>query len=278
MRLVFVARGQSLRLGSAVTRGRDFADEVIVIGLGEDEEVRSLVEVAGGTYLVHEQESHAPLLARTLLDAVGECEQTVAIGLDEHWKLRNLPRQMALTRAGYDIYIAFKHRSDSQKSDDVPLSDSEPITEGSYTYSQADISVMCMTGEGLQSLAESDVDTSPAGLPEELDVRIIELEATPAGRHRESLTSASRFAQFFYWMLESRHPLLLFGIPGLTFFLLGFKMARAVIDIGGPHDTVSLGVALAAFAVTLVGVLSLVASLLLYGIGKQIDKIQVEQS
>ncbi len=80
MRLVFVARGQSLRLGSAVTRGMDFADEVIVIGLEEDEEARSLVEAAGGTYIVHDQDSHAPLLARTLLDTVGECEQTVAMG------------------------------------------------------------------------------------------------------------------------------------------------------------------------------------------------------
>ena len=69
----------------------------------------------------------------------------------------------------------------------------------------------------------------------------------------------------------------MFGIPGITFFVLGFKMAKSVMDIGGPHATVSLGVALAAFAVTQVGVLSLVASLLLYGIGKQIDKIQVEQ-
>ena len=276
MRLVFVARGQSLRLGSAVTRGMDFADEVIVIGLGEDAEARSLVEEAGGTYIVHDQESHAPLLARTLLDTVGEGDQTVAIGLDEHWKLRNLPHHVALTRAGHDIYIAFKHRSDSEKAD-VPLTEGEPVTEGSYTYSQADISVMCMTGEGLRVLADCDVNTSPAELPEEMDVRIIELDATPLGRQRESLTSASRFAQFFYWMLESKHPLLLFGIPGITFFVLGFKMAKAVMDIGGPHDTVSLGVALAAFAVTLVGVLSLVASLLLYGIGKQIDKIQVEQ-
>ena len=55
-------------------------------------------------------------------------------------------------------------------------------------------------------------------------------------------------------------------------------MATALIDIGGPHDTVSIGVALAAFAVTFIGVLSLVSGLVLYILGKQIDKVQLEYS
>ena len=54
MRLVFVAREQSLRLGSAVSRGTDFVDEVVVISLGEDETQREMVEKAGGTYVVHD--------------------------------------------------------------------------------------------------------------------------------------------------------------------------------------------------------------------------------
>ena len=92
------------------------------------------------------------------------------------------------------------------------------------------------------------------------------------------MTSASRFAQLFYWMLESKHPLIVLGIPGIIFFTVGYKMATALIDIGGPHDTVSIGVALAAFAVTFIGVLSLVSGLVLYILGKQIDKVQLEYS
>lgn len=53
-------------------------------------------------------------------------------------------------------------------------------------------------------------------------------------------------------------------------------MAAALIDIGGPHDTVSIGVAMAAFAVTFIGVFSLVSGLVLYIMGKQIDKVQLE--
>ncbi|MDG1541805.1 MAG: hypothetical protein P8Q39_03075, partial [Candidatus Thalassarchaeaceae archaeon] len=97
MRLVFVAREQSLRLGSAVSRGTDFVDEVVVISLGEDETQREMVEKAGGIYVVHDGPAHAPSLARTLLALdLPETENTVAIGLDNDWKLKSLPRHIAL--------------------------------------------------------------------------------------------------------------------------------------------------------------------------------------
>ena len=93
-----------------------------------------------------------------------------------------------------------------------------------------------------------------------IDLRVVELKLPPGPAQRESLASASRFAQFFYWMLESRHPLIWFGIPGIVFFWVGFEMANELISFQGPHDSVSLGVALAAFAATLFGVFSLTAS------------------
>ncbi len=278
MRLVFVAREQSLRLGSAVSRGIDFVDEVVVISLGEDEKQREMVEKAGGIFVVHEGLPHAPSIARTLLAMdLPETDNTVAIGLDRDWKLKNLPRHIALARSRNDIYIAFKHRSVNQRTEKVPES-SEAITIASYSYEDAAISVCAFTKEGLRALSKANDSDKPADLPRELRVRIIELENTPVRKELESLTSASRFAQLFYWMLESKHPLIVLGIPGIVFFTVGYKMATALIDVGGPHDTVSIGVALAAFAVTFIGVLSLVSGLVLYILGKQIDKVQLEYS
>lgn len=278
MRLVYVARDQSLRLGSAVSRGLDFSDQVLVISLGEDEEARKLVEEAGGTFVVHDGKAHAPELAKTLIGLdLPDAGATVAIGLDNHWKLSDLPMHISLARSGHDIYIAFKHRSHNQRTDDVPA-DKFAITIASYTYDMAAISVCCFSNEGLAALASASNDDRPADLPRDLRVRIIELDRQPVGKQLESLTSASRFAQLFYWMLESKHPLILFGIPGLVFFVLGYKMAGAVMDVGGPVDTVSLGVAMAAFAVTFVGVLSFVSALVLYVLGKQIDKVQLDYS
>ncbi|MBT4060162.1 MAG: hypothetical protein HOE69_07655 [Euryarchaeota archaeon] len=275
MRLVFVARNQALRLGSAVTRGADFADEVIVISLGEDDEQKKMVEDAGGIFVIHEGEPHAPDLARTLEKLnLPESENTVAIGLDKDWKLKSLPRHIALSRSRHDIYIAFKHRSDNLRIKQIP-DEKQAITIASYSYQDAAISVCAFTPKGLSALALADVVDKPADLPKELSVRIIELDAAPVRKELESLTSASRFAQLFYWMLESKHPLIVLGIPGIIFFTVGYQMASALIDVGGPHDTVSIGVALTAFAVTFIGVLSLVSGLVLYILGKQIDKVQL---
>lgn len=276
MRLVYVARNQALRLGSAVTRGFDFADEVIVITLDENEEQNQIVIEAGGSIINHSRDPHAPELAKTLLSLDEEYSgTTVAIGLDSDWKLKDLPRHVALSRTRNDIYIAFKHRSSNTRSEKT-LDESKALTISSYSYRDASISVCILSPNGLKALARASNDEKPADLPRELKVRIIELEQKKAKKELESLTSASRFAQLFYWMLESKHPLIIMGIPGIVFFTVGYQMASALIDIGGPHDTVSIGVALAAFAVTFIGVLSLVSGLVLYVLGKQIDKVQLE--
>ena len=276
MRLVFIARDQSLRIGSAVARGADFADEVVVISLNDDEEFKQIVEAAGGMYVFHDAPPHAPELASTLLNiGLDENENTIAIGLDNDWKLVDLPMHIALSRSRHDIYIAFKHRSSNQRIEE-PLDDKKAITIESYTYENAAISVCAFTPAGLEELAKAKSTDRPSDLPRELAVRIIELDQTSISKKRESLTSASRFAQLFYWMLESKHPLIILGVPGVILFILGYQMASALIDIGGPHDTVSIGVAMAAFAVTFVGVLSLVSGLLLYIMGKQIDKFHID--
>ena len=88
----------------------------------------------------------------------------------------------------------------------------------------------------------------------------------------------SGFSKLLYWMLESKHPLILFGIPGVILFWVGFQMADQLVNIGGPHDTVGVGVALAAFAATLVGVFAITASMILFVLSKQVERIQAEFS
>jgi len=271
LRIMFVVRDAGLRIGSAVTRARDFADDVCVIQIERDPDTHHLAEMAGATVLRHEGEVNAPDLARLALDHNAEIT-TLLIDLDEQWKLADLPRNVGLARQGHDVFIAFKHRSQRTRDGESPDPEA-PIGPDSYSYAESNIQFACTSPAGLAAIAKQDATSRPADLPRDINLRVVELEAPGPAHHRESLATASRFAQFFYWTLESRHPLLLFGIPGLIFFLLGFEMAQSLIAFEGPHDTVSIGVALAAFAATLVGVFSLTASLILYVLGKQVDKL-----
>lgn len=271
MRIVFVARDQALRIASAVIRARDFAERVAVINLDCNEETRRLAEESGGEVIQYSGPTNAPSIAKILAETTLEQERTVIIALDEDWKLSDMPRTVGQSRQGHDVFIAFKHRTKNRKS--VDDGQGSPVVTDTYNYSEADIQFAFCTKQGLLAVAEQNQDQAPADLPDNIDLRVVELNLPPGPAQRESLASASRFAQFFYWMLESRHPLIWFGIPGIVFFWVGFEMANELISFQGPHDSVSLGVALAAFVATLFGVFSLTASLILYVLGKQVNRV-----
>ena len=91
-------------------------------------------------------------------------------------------------------------------------------------YRDAEISHLAATQIGLDELSKANEDQTPLELDQNLRVRV--LHSKPRPRYsRESLASASKFAQLFYWMLESRHPLLLFGIPGVVLFWVGYRLS-----------------------------------------------------
>ena len=82
----------------------------------------------------------------------------------------------------------------------------------------------------------------------------------------------------FYWMLESKHPLVLIGLPGLVLFVLGIQLSGNVIDQFKELNSTSLGVTLATVAVTLVGLFALMTAILLLIMEKQVASLhhQVE--
>jgi len=271
MRIVLVVREQALRIASAVIRAQDFADHVTVVNLDGDQETAELATASGAEVIEHKGSTDAPSIALALVNSATESERTIIISLDGNWKLSDMARTVGLSRQGHDVFIAFKNRKMSGK---IPESGPDaPIDSDTYTYNDADIQFAYCSLEGLKAVAQQSLDSVPAELDSSIDLRVVELDLPTGSPPRESLASASRFAQFFYWMLESKHPLILFGVPGVVFFWVGFEMATELINFQGPHDSVSLGVALAAFAATLVGVFSLTTSLILYVLGKQVNRM-----
>lgn len=271
MRIVLVVREQALRIASAVVRAHDFADRVTVVNLDGDQETAELATASGAEVIVHSGSTDAPSIAKALVNSAVDSERTIIISLDENWKLSDMARTVGLSRQGHDVFIAFKHRKMNRKS--TENRPDAPIDSDTYTYNDADIQFAYCSLDGLTAVAKQSIDSVPAELDSSIDLRVVELDLPAGPPPRESLASASRFAQFFYWMLESKHPLILFGVPGAVFFWVGFEMATELINFQGPHDSVSLGVALAAFAATLVGVFSLTTSLILYVLGKQVNRM-----
>ena len=75
-------------------------------------------------------------------------------------------------------------------------------------------------------------------------------------------------------MLESKHPLLLFGIPGVVLFFVGYKLSGNVLDTFVEWNQTTVGVSLAVIGVTLMGLFAMMVGLILYIMGKQVKQIQ----
>ena len=141
-------------------------------------------------------------------------------------------------------------------------------------FGSLEVDYLFLSNRGLDELARANSMTSTVNFPSELRVRVIESSGKIKLPQRQSLATASRFAQLFYWMLETKHPLFLFGIPGIVLFVLGYRLSGNVVDTFSELNSVSIGVTLTTIAMTLIGLFAMMIALILYIMGKQVEQIQ----
>jgi hypothetical protein len=146
--------------------------------------------------------------------------------------------------------------------------------EEALVLSELDLRHLVMTKSGMEALASLSIDGTTEDLDERLRVRVVRGSVNVNINQRESLATASRFAQLFYWMLESKHPLLLFGIPGVVLFILGYRLSGNIVGALEEINSTSIGVTLATIAMTLIGLFSIMVALILYIMGKQVEQVQ----
>jgi hypothetical protein len=152
----------------------------------------------------------------------------------------------------------------------------EGVNPQEVIYESATVTHLAASRFGLEALSEASPNSSPIDLPSELKVRVIPSKVPPVIQQRESLATASKFAQLFYWMIESKHPLLLFGIPGTILFIIGFKLSGNALGNFNEWNQSTVGFGLAVIAVTLIGLFSMMVGIILYIMGKQVGNIQAQ--
>ena len=263
LRIILMARDIELRLVSLVVRAREGADEVILMDLGSNDSTVEYAHEIGCEVLHFNNEVNLQNIASFLLDSNLEpIDSTLVLSITDQWKLRDLP--LSINRAREDWDVHFSHRVGQAQPDSI-----EDLVLGSATLQH-----VVLTNEGMEALAYLGPLARTADLDEKLRVRIVEARMEVGVPQRESLATASRFAQLFYWMLETKHPLLLFGIPGIVLFILGYKLSGNVVGALEELNTTSIGVTLATIAMTLIGLFGIMVALILYIMGKQVEQIQ----
>ncbi|MBL6884588.1 MAG: hypothetical protein ISR21_02715 [Candidatus Poseidoniaceae archaeon] len=263
LRIVLIAKDIELRIVSLIVRAREGADEVVLLDLGSSDSTAEYAAEVGCTVLNFNQDITVQSIASFLLDGNLEpIDSTLVLSITEQWKLQDFPLAMNRAREIWDVHLSHQ------------VGETETDSADQLVLSSVQLQHLVLTQEGMEALAYLGPLARAVELDESLRVRIVPARKSVRVPQRESLATASRFAQLFYWMLESKHPLLLFGIPGIVLFILGYKLSGNVIGTLEELNSTSIGVTLATIAMTLVGLFGIMVALILYIMGKQVEQIQ----
>ena len=264
LRVIGIGQDIELRVVSFLTRARQVTDDVVFIDLGSEDETKILVEEIGCT-LLETDDNNLLHISKLIHDSDLEpADNYLIINVNKDWSLREFPLHLNRSREGWDVYVGLVSDSGDAESPSESV-----LFESRYQHAS-------LSNDGLIELSKSSISNTAHDLSVDLRVRIVQSTALPTLPQRESLATASRFAQLFMWMIQSRHPLFLFGIPGLVLFILGYRLSGGVVDTFTELTTESLGVTFATIAMTLFGLFAMMIALMLYIMGKQVEQIQAQ--
>ena len=263
LRVIIMGRDVELRVISLIVRCRSVADEVIFLDLGSNDETVELASEVDCPVLNYDDELEITKIVKFLDNSkLEEIATTLLIHVTSSWKLRDLPLTINRARDNWDLHIAVKGTAKDR------------INTEELVLASVEFNHIVITPGGMQALSNLSPLATAMDLPENLKVRVVSSSSPVGLPQRESLATASRFAQLFYWMIESKHSLFLFGIPEIVLFVLGYKLSGNVVDTFDELNSTSIGVTLSVIGMTMIGLFAMMVALILYIMGKQAEQIQ----
>ena len=260
-RVVLIGGDIELRIVSLVVRCREVADEVVLFDTGSTDETVQLAHEVNCRVVQFSDTVTPQKLAEAAVESGCVDGLSLFLPISPQWKLSELPLSVNRAREGWDIHYLYRRVGDHGSHDSVVLSESV-------------VGHLITSKEGMHQLANLSDGATSDDVSQDVRARFVETDAPIQLPQRQSLATASRFAQLFYWMLESKHPLLLFGIPGVVLFVLGYRLSGDLASMFTELNTTSIGVTLITIAMTLIGLFAMMVALILYIMGKQVARIQ----
>ena len=260
-RVVLIGRDIELRIVSLVVRCREVANHVALFDTGSNDETVDLANEVGCEVHHYDGDLSPQSLARALETANMKATQTLFLPISPNWKMSDLPLSVNRAREGWDIHHLYRLPADVDEEEPRPLGATE-------------LGHLIVSSKGAEQLAGLSDDATPEDISNDVRARFVKSDAPIRLPQRQSLATASRFTQLFYWMLESKHPLLLFGIPGVVLFVLGYRLSGDLASMFTELNSTSIGVTLVTIAMTLIGLFAMMVALILYIMGKQVARIQ----
>lgn len=260
-RVVLIGGDIELRIVSLVVRCREVAGEVVLFDTGSTDETVQLAQEVDCQVVQFSDALTPQKLAKAAVESGYVDGLSLFLPISPQWKLSELPLSVNRAREGWDIHYLYRRIGDHGSHDSMVLSESK-------------VGHLITSKEGMHQLANLPNEATSDDVSQDVRARFVETDAPIQLPQQQSLATASRFAQLFYWMLESKHPLLLFGIPGVVLFVLGYRLSGDLASMFTELNTTSIGVTLITIAMTLIGLFAMMVALILYIMGKQVARIQ----
>jgi len=265
-------------IGSVVARARKFADEVIVIDDGSDDDSAEIAQMAGAIVYQHSHNQgygaaiisclekgrkhsagilvtmdgdgqHDPRDVRSLVQPIVNGEADVVIGsrfMDRE------SRAPLYRRIGQRALTSITNIGSGQK-----ISDSQ---SGCRAYSREALDKLNLAESGMAVSSEMQFALSQSGLKvAEVPIDVsydLESKRNPFGHGMNVMV---RIMVLFIL----RHPLLSFGLPGIALLVGGLVLGLRVLDIYSDTKNVAVGTALIAILLASGGFLAMFGALML---------------
>ena len=262
-----IGADQHLRIGSHIIQCRRSHSKLTVIDISTSDDTRVLCEDLGVECWDLDGQPTTTEVVELINARIDPLPDLITlIWLVPAWSIRDLPELLSRVRRPSDLLMRFIRPDPEDHPDDgpIPFSSLEPVAS-------------MMTKDGFEALCQAGPTADHEQLPDHLTVRVTYVDAESNTYRRESVSKASDIAQMFYWMIASKHPLIVLGIPGLILFIVGHEMAGSALLQFDVLDRVSFGVALVVAGITFLGLFSMMSALILYVLGKQINRVQIGQ-
>ena len=194
-RIILLGKDIEIRFVSLVKKAEDVCEEVVLFDYGSEDGTVELAEKLSISSIQFDNRPLANEIAKKICE-LEMFEKNIIIHITSSFRLKDLPMLINRSNEDWDVHM-------SLLSGTLVIDD--PIN---VPFSDVKFQHLCLSSKGLHSLSELESAQSSQDLPGHLSVRVLHPNPATEINQRQSLTSASRFAQWFYWVIHTRHPLL----------------------------------------------------------------------
>jgi glycosyltransferase involved in cell wall biosynthesis len=285
------AYNEEIAIGSVVLRAKKYVDAVLVIDDGSSDATADVAAAAGAVVLRHERNQGKGIAIRDAFLKARELQADILVCIDADGQHNpdEIPRLLDPIRKGEaDMVIGSRfltirsripaYRRAGQEflnflTNRVSHSDVTDSQSGFRAFSRTAIQTLPMDedGIGIESfLQRAAYDQHLKIMEVPITCRYDVEHASKMGSVRHGFTVINTVLR----IVEERRPLLVFGVPGITLFVLGMVLGFWVVSVYSHTHELAIGSALIAVLTVTVGIFSVFVGLMLHAISNVLARMK----